>query len=299
MWRTPARVGGPDERAVLLAPVLGLGGGHHEEGVDALERGDRGLLVGVLADPDVALDVGGAPGVADEQAQVEAEVGSGEGAGDQPAEGSGGPGDGNHVVGNLRGGVLHSGGGRGRPEHPDVPALRHVLGEPVRPVALPLVEPDRPGVALQDAQVRRLVAHRAPEEVVPDGRPPPGRPDVEHPQLEQAGELRVVGGPGPGEADERAVPLGDPHHVAPLEGAAPVVDALLDPHPALGQDLLRDQPGVGVVPAVQVQLAQRLGVGRARAADRDVGGEAHGSIVWNARPAITAAETSPVTRWPR
>ncbi len=101
MWRTPARVGGPDERAVLLAPVLGLGGGHHEEGVDALERGDRGLLVGVLADPDVALDVGGAPGVADEQAQVEAEVGSGEGAGDQPAEGSGGPGDSNHVVGNL------------------------------------------------------------------------------------------------------------------------------------------------------------------------------------------------------
>ena len=89
MCRTPACRGGADERAVLLAPVLGLGGGHHEQGVDALERGDGGLLVGVLADPDVAVDVGGPRGVADEQAQVEAEVGSGEGAGDEPAEGSG------------------------------------------------------------------------------------------------------------------------------------------------------------------------------------------------------------------
>jgi hypothetical protein len=59
--------GSPDERAVLLAPVGGLGRGHHEQHLDAAQRFHGGGLVGVLATAYPKAEVRCARGIADHQ----------------------------------------------------------------------------------------------------------------------------------------------------------------------------------------------------------------------------------------
>ena len=57
------------------------------------------------------------------------------------------------------------------------------------------------------------------------------------------------------------------------EDVAPAGDALVDLLAPVVEDALRHQPGVGVVPDVEVQVGERLGVRRLRAADRDAVGQ--------------------------
>ena len=84
--------GGRDERAVLVAPVCRLGGGHHEQQVHAVERGPRGGAVAVRRHEHRQPEVGGARHIAHQQPRRQID----EGGGDEAAEGTGRTGQRDH-----------------------------------------------------------------------------------------------------------------------------------------------------------------------------------------------------------
>jgi hypothetical protein len=162
-----------------------------------------------------------------------------------------------------------------RADHPDVAALGSVHGAAIRPETVPLVELDGAVVAVEDPQVAVRVADGLDEEGVSESGAPMGCADVDRLKLKRyVGRPVVAAGAGAGEPDQATVVVGD-QRGALTEDGAPGLDPLVDVVPAGVEDLLRDQPCVRVVPAVEVKPGEGLGVGRHGGADRDVVGGGH------------------------
>jgi hypothetical protein len=136
----------------------------------------------------------------------------------------------------------------------------------------------------QHPQVRRAVADGLLEERVAHAGAVVGRAHVERVELQQVVHVVVARRAGGREPDQPLAVLGQPDRPRFGQDPAPVVDALVHPLAPVVEDALRHQPGVGVVPDVEVQVGERLGVGRLRGPDGDAFGESHGPIVGLSAP---------------
>jgi hypothetical protein len=156
-----------------------------------------------------------------------------------------------------------------------VQPLGFLIGAAVEREALPLVEGNGPSVAVQHPEVRRGVTDRRRQQPPPQAGAVAIGQHVERHQLELSGAVPTRSTAD--EADQRTARLGDPggpgrrrDPLAPPIGAR--VERLRTP---VVEDPLRHQPGVRLLPDLEVQRRERLGVGGPRGPDRAL----HGRII--------------------